>query len=247
MSKSPFWLALAALIVVGAVVVWLADSDDTTASRADIVAQAGAALTPSDGIAHTIVRSTVTSPGSNEPSQTSRVEQWAASGPLRYRIRIPDQSGPRGTFSVGEQEIAYANGVQQTYEPQRNTLTVTTGLDDQEASVGAEPLTSAVRSLLEAGKLRDAGQARVGGRTVHRLVGSEAEPDAASARRTVFYVDPETAEPIGGTLTIKAPPSAPVMMRFSIDYARLPSTAATRRLLVITTNARTRVIRRSAG
>ncbi|MBJ7520227.1 MAG: hypothetical protein JHC84_11065 [Solirubrobacteraceae bacterium] len=246
-SMSPLWLTLAALAVVGAVVAWLVDSDDTPAAGVDIVAEARAALAPSDGIAHTVVRSTLTSPGSSGPPLTSRVEQWATSGPIRYRIRIPDQSGPRGNFSAGEQEIAYANGVQRTYEPEPNTLTVTTGLEDEEASSGAEPLMSAVRSLLDAGKLKDAGQARVGGRTVHRLVGSEMERDAPLARRAVLYVDADTAEPIGGALTIKAPPSPPVTMRFAIDYERLPSTVTTRRLLTITTNARTRVIRRSAG
>ncbi|MFA9272551.1 MAG: hypothetical protein ACEQSX_17700, partial [Baekduiaceae bacterium] len=133
--------ALGALLVLAAITVagvWLADSDRTTASRLDIVAEARAVLSPNDGIAHTVVRSSLSSPGGTPPL-TSRTEQWGTSDPLRYRIVIPDQSGPSGVFTdedgmpVGRQEIAYADGVQQAYRPGPNTLTVTTGLDDQQA------------------------------------------------------------------------------------------------------------------
>lgn len=244
------------VLVAGVTVaVWLAGSDDTTGSRSDIVAEAYTALIPKDSVAHTVVRSSLSSPGGGRPLR-SRTEQWGTTRPLRYRIVIPDQSGPSGVFTdengvpVGRQEIAYADGEQQVYRPGANTLTITTGLDDQEALAALGPggadAMSNVRSLLEEGKLKDAGRARVSGRTVQRLVGSEATPDGAVTRRIVYHVDPETARPVGGTLTFKTPPAGPTTIRFTVDYERLPPTAASTRLLEITTNPGTRVIRRPA-
>jgi hypothetical protein len=102
--------------------------------------------------------------------------------------------------------------------------------------LGADPVAT-LRSMLSSGRLRDAGETTVGGRTVHRLVGTRTR--AFGTHRFVasfeYDVDLTTFAPVRARIQIPGPAGADRI--FSIldfqSFERLPLTAANAKLLKV--------------
>jgi hypothetical protein len=95
--------------------------------------------------------------------------------------------------------------------------------------------------------LRDAGEIDAGGRTVRRLVSVITE-HGRLARTLTYDVDPVTFAPVQGSIVwfAKDGRRAAPPFRFTVErYERLPITAESEKLLAITPNADTTVIRRT--
>jgi len=199
----------------------------------DVLAQARAALAPPREVVHIVVTSSLV----GRHSRPLTTEQWSATDPPRWRIAVDD----------GRQEMAYAHGVQRVYFRPRNALSIYRGYSDKgvpskaPGMFGNDPVAG-LREMLAAGKLRDAGEISVSGRTVRRLVGEMRIRGSDFVQRISYDVDAKTFAPLGGTLVFLLAHGHRVTMRFHVDrYERLPLTAENAKLLTIQTNGQTKV------
>ena len=259
-------LAIGTTCVVAAAAAGLAlivVSGGGSSKRFDIVAEARAALSPPGEIVHMVIRSE-TARDDARPAPGNVIEQWSTVDPPRWRIiqKLPRPGEGRGMVAdsegpiYGRQEIAYANGVQQTFLAERNALLIQEGFrDDGPAArvpgffaTGGDPEVD-LRAMLASGEVTDDGEHQVGGRAVRRLV-SEHSEDVTARRRLVYDVDPDTFAPVQGSVTIRVGrgPRAPKLsLRFVVDrYVRIPITAESAKLLRIKTNSATKVTVRTA-
>jgi hypothetical protein len=228
----------------------------------DVVAEARAALGQPGQLVHLVVRQTLLPPPGAKhykvpPPSTS--EQWSTSTPPRWRLAFsyPDPKKHPGTGTVGNADgpivgpvqVAYADGVQSTYYQQRNTLRKISGFSDNGPAAtvpGATPLgndpIAIIRGMLARNALRDAGEATVAGRAVHRLLGRRTSQVGTQVVTTTVEYDvaPDTFAPVQARIELPVPvrAAAPpvgnpsIVLRF-LTFERLPLTPANRRLLEI--------------
>lgn len=236
----------------GAAAVLLLGSGGGVGERLDIAAEARAALAPRGEIVHLVIRTEV--PACRACSATL-TEQWSAVHPLRWRFvqmtPRPARVGDGKQATRGRVETAYAGGTQRTLLAERNSLRVQQGYSDDSPAVrvpstvivGLDPAAD-LRAMLASGRVTDAGEHRVGGRTIRRLVSDEIQGSNAR-RRLVYDVDPKTFAPVQGSITLGQ--SAPLSVHFVVvRYEHLPITAASAKLLTITPSADTKVTVRTA-
>jgi hypothetical protein len=142
---------------------------------------------------------------------------------------------------------SYADGIESTYFQQRNTLQRVTGFADNGPAstvrgwtpLGNDPV-AAIREMLARRQLRDAGEATVAGRAVHRLVGTRTRRVGSQlvTTRVEYDVAPDTFTPVQARVELPIParaagqpmPNPSVVLRF-LTFQQLPLTHATRRLL----------------
>lgn len=245
----------------------------------DVVAAARAAAVPSrDSILHVVMRLDQGPPrtpavprGSRRRASgresigtvTGRIERWSTTDPPRDRtawsVRLPGRSTP------GTLELSYADGVFRERESWRGHTRVRRaaaieragyeqdrGRADrswlQNATFSSDPVAG-IRRLLGSGRLRDDGRERVGGRLVHRLVGTEpgtvANGSAGGAIAYEYLVDDRSFAPVRVTVTrvLPARPTSALpalrtprrfVQRWSFEtYERLPLTRRTASLLTV--------------
>jgi hypothetical protein len=206
----------------------------------DVLAQARAALSPPREIVHLVVTQKVLSSRTSGRSQPITTEQWSAVDPPRWRM----------SFDDARYQVAYAHGTTRNYNVARNTLEVYRGYSDRGVVSKAPGMFSndpvaGLRAMLASGKLHDAGEVTVAGRTVRRLVGVQRIPQPHGhkfVQRTTYDLDPRTFAPIGGTLQFDLGRAHKVTVGFHVDrYERLPLTPENTKLLTIQTNAQTKV------
>jgi hypothetical protein len=194
----------------------------------DVVAQARAALAPSNEIVHLVTTTHLGTAGGPEPrtGAPAVTEQWSAAAPPRWRVAIyiPTPTRTPGGKPVrnldglvtGHVQVSYANGTEAQYFQQVNTLQITTGLSDQgqrrspDGPFGVEPVAQ-IRSMIEAGQLHDAGNGSIDGRAIRRLVGEA--PHGARWTRGATSRPPAPIE-----YDVDASSYAPV--RITIDESR---------------------------
>lgn len=214
----------------------------STTRRLDVVAEARAALAPQDGeITHLVYVSDIASGDRHATATIPRVttEQWSAAHPARWRATWvqPPNVTPHGGERI---EIAFARGTEREYHRQANRLRVIRGLRGSQVPrvypLGADPVAT-LRALLASGRVRDAGETTIGGRAVHRLVGTRAR--SFGQRRVTtsveYDVDPATFAPVRAKIELPAPATAHRI--FSVldfrTFERLPLNAANAKLLTI--------------
>jgi hypothetical protein len=188
--------SLALFVVVSGIFLVIGNG----AGRVDVVAQAAAALAPTDQILRIVTTSHLEMRGGTHPEVTGSeaesigwnkprtAEQWSASAPVRWRIAttIPTSTAA-GSVTAAPIQCAYSNGSEETYNQafQGNELIivpVSKGQDEssQESScttqvpggLGTRPVAH-IHSMLEAGQLKLVGKGTVNGREVLRLTGHE--------------------------------------------------------------------------
>jgi hypothetical protein len=242
-------LALGALVAIaGAVIVaTLLIGPGGSGRPVDAVAAARQALDPAGVILHMRVR--VDAGPEVRGIQQSFQETWTAQDPQRWRLEQWNL-GEKGE-EVHRSEFAYAEGEQSQFEG--STLTIRQGYRDNTPQTRLPTLFSQtgddpdadLRSLLTSGKLADAGEQQVGGRTVRRLVRDD------GLRRFVIDVDPETFAPVGGKMTFRRPAGTriPTMTQtFTVEaFERLPITPENETLLRISAPAGTRTVVHTAA
>jgi hypothetical protein len=181
--------------------------------RLDVVAQAEAALAPAGHVVHLVTTSHMEMRGSShaeivgpeaEDGKPRVVERWSTSQPTRWRVAstVPIVTA-HGTFT-GPVQRSYSAGTEEGYIPSLNTLDVTTGVSELSpratlsgGTLGTDPV-AAIRSMLEAGQLHDAGSGTVNGHAITRLVGEELSRPEGFAHPpwpVEYDVDPETYAP----------------------------------------------------
>jgi hypothetical protein len=258
-------VAAAALALAIAAIVVLPGAGGPPIEGLNVVAQAHAALAPSDDeIVHLVITTESERPsGVFEPTTT---EQWSATEPTRWR----SASEISGVIAVGPEEgldpdaEPVTDRIQQSYQPgefrsyseRGNGLSVLRGTAaDERARVPSalglgdgDPVTE-LASMLASEQLRDAGTVQSEGRTVRRLVGMSTGVHAdGKPRQVVFDVDPETYAPIAGSTTIVFGGDHRSVTRFEVQrYERLPLNDETARLLRIPTNSDTEVVAERGG
>lgn len=242
----------------------------TPADRLDPVAQARAALAPAGEIVYMKITTRAGSRGGGRASASSTTEQWSAVDPPRWRLVqvVPPPSAHRGTAFdehgpiVGRQELAYAHGEQRSYVAQRDTLDIQRGVEHDGPATrppsalafedsAADPAVE-LRAMLERGKVSDAGDHRIDGRTVRRLTGTQRDDNTIT--RLIYDVDPETFAPVQAVRSIHVThvprlpagfpvPRLPVLtLRIHVDaYRRIALNQSTARLLTINTTPHTKV------
>ena len=176
-------------------------------------------------------------------------DEWSASQPVRWRIAsvVPIVTA-HGTFT-GPVQLSYGDGTEELYVQPLNTLDIRTGVSERgprtslaEGPLGAEPVPR-IRSMLEAGQLREAGGGTVNGHAVERLVGAESQKGgsrrSAHAPWPVEYdVDPKTFAPVRFTVeqvgaSIPGNSGTPTDVIDVNAYEELPLNEATASLLSI--------------
>jgi hypothetical protein len=161
----------------------------------DAVAAARAALAPNGSIVHMKL----------ELDSGDRIvfpiEQWYAADPERWRTRTEGPGVVRGG------ETAYRNGRRRFYDARRDVVTIwrdPNGPGRASAGlIGGDPATD-LRAELGKGGVRDDGVVAVDGREVRRLVRDSPRSEGLG-RRLVYYVDPDTFEPVGGHFSLRRP------------------------------------------
>jgi hypothetical protein len=225
----------------------------STTRRLDVVAEARAALRLQDGeISHLVYTSAIEGDGRSS-SSIPRVttEQWSAAHPARWRATWvqPTNVVRRGGERI---EISYANGTEMEYYRASNRLRVVHGLRGSQAPrvypLGADPVAT-LRAMLAGGRVRDAGEATVNGRTVRRLVGTRTRAFGKQRVTTSveYDVDPATFAPVRARIGLPVPSGAhrvSTVLDFR-TFERLPLTAANAKLLTVQPRpgAKVRVIR----
>jgi hypothetical protein len=243
--RLPLLAGSAALAAAAITAVLLLLPGSTTPRRLDVIAEARAALAPQAGeLTHLVVRQHAeVAPGARGVSVSAppiTIEQWSATGPVRWRMTYIN---PPNAFPHPEErvEVAYADGVETSYNRARNALRRVTGLGTHSAPaaypLGTDPIAT-LRSMLAHGRLRDAGPATIGGRAVRRLLGTRTR--ALGKQRftgTVEYdIDPTTFAPVRAKLQPPFPLLGANRIYEVLDFRRferLPLTAATSELLKI--------------
>lgn len=251
-------LCAGALAAVGVTIVLAAGGE-----QLDPVAEARAALSPPGDIVYMKITSTTSSPGAGTVPPPRTTEQWSMRNPLRWRFleTIPRPSARLGGMAdahgpmYGRRETSYAGGVQRVYLAKRDTMTVTTGYDDDDPAakipsmlgLGSGDAQADLRSMLFDGEVRDLGELQAGGRIARRFVSTirRAGPnDPVMVLRLVYDVDPHTFAPIEARFSHAFPTidRAPrVVLRLRVDeYKRIPLNEATGELLRIQTTPRTK-------
>jgi hypothetical protein len=227
-------LALSACLAIALVLFGVGSG---AGRRLDVVAQARAALSPPQRIVHLVVTTSLI-----EPAHTSSgpltTEQWSAVDPSRWRMSLDD----------GRQQVSYARGVQRIYRAQDDTLNVYRGykgVPSKAPGLFSNDPVAGLRAMLAAGRLRDTGEATVGGRAVRRLVGEQRVPKVKGTfvQRTTYDVDPQTFAPLGGTVEFVLAHRSGFTMRFHVDrYERLALDSENAKLLTIRTGATAKVV-----
>jgi hypothetical protein len=195
--------AVGAALVLTALLLLLPGG--STTRRLDVVAEARAALASQDDrLVHLVVAQHVEAahPRADFHSAIPPVttEQWSATAPVRWRVAYVN---PPGVVRHGNQpvEVAYADGVEEEYHPDTNTLRRTTGTGAHSAPaafpLGTDPVAQ-LRALLARGELHDAGATTIGGRDVRRLVGVRTREfnGKIATGRIEYDVDPTTYAPV---------------------------------------------------
>jgi hypothetical protein len=188
--------SLALFVVVAGGILVLGNGS----GRVDVVAQAEAALAPTDQILRIVTTSHLEMRGGTNPEVTGSeaesigwnkprtAEQWSASAPVRWRIAttIPTSTAA-GSVTAAPIQCAYSNGSEETYNQafQGNELTivpVSKGHDEsaQQSScttqepggLGTQPVAH-IHAMLASGRLQLVGKGTVNGRDVLRLTGQE--------------------------------------------------------------------------
>lgn len=258
-------LALLATPAVAAAVLAAVLLVGTGGERLDVVAEARAALSPPDAIVHMVIRE---DPGPGAPPPPPIVtEQWAAVDPLRWRVvhELPSGTafgvaveGQDGYLLVGHVEQSYADGVRRAYRSKPEPLLrVTKGLSDEGPAARVSSPQGAfggpqvdLRAMLASGEVRDAGEHRLDGRPVRRLVGEPGPdlypPGTSSGTSFVYDVDPETFAPVRYAIDFPEP-IGPDTEYFVDVYERIPLTPETAQLLEIQTPPDTEVVEREPG
>jgi hypothetical protein len=198
----------------------------------DPVAEARAALAPPGEIVYMKITSTLIAPKTSHPTPPQTTEQWSATDPPRWRFVQRIQPG--------REEFAYAHGAQSYYNADRDRLQVRTGYSDRGPGarvpsllgLGSGDVQADLRSMLAGGKVTDMGTARVGGRTVRRLV-SERLQGQHFRTRLIYDVDPRSFAPVQATLSTTFPHMHFVTRMHIDDYKRIPLNARTVALLQI--------------
>lgn len=265
---------LAVSVVAVAAVVGTTAIPGIGGSSVDVVASARAAVLPSSGeILHTVVQFQQSpsagpkavwsaKPGTADArllgTPTGKVERWSTTDPLRERTAVFVSGDGRPTPVA--MQIAYADGVQQSKSPGTDQVQTTRtaegdrGASDENptlASFGAshDPV-AAIQALLASGKLHEDGRTERDGRSLVRLVGSDAgTPEDGSnigaPGAYEYLVDAKTFAPVVVTATYVLParpdaeePAARqqrrVVSRWTFStFERLPLNAATEPLLRI--------------
>lgn len=234
-------------------------------SGLDVIAEARAALTPSDEeIVHLVITTISETPeGRQQEPQTS--EQWSATNPTRWRS-VSEISGffvgPGARFDADAEpatvrlEQSYKPGEFRNYSTRPNVLSVLLGPPADERSrvpsalgLGdGDPVTELAR-MLSSRQLSDAGTVQSGGKSVRRLVGTSTGVHAdGTPRRVVFDVDPTTFAPIAGSTSLEKGNGRRITTRFQVKrYERLPLNAATTDLLRIPISRDTKVAAERGG
>lgn len=230
-------VSLAALLVVlGALI-----GGGEGRSRLDPLSQARAALAPDGKILH--LRMTVTYIGQTDPASHT-IDQWIASDPPRWRL-LHGQSTPGASsaYAGAPAEYVYADGTLRSRDPKTGRLQVSHGPTAGPAaespgflgpSVGGDPAAS-LAGALAAGRVTDAGEHTVDGRTVRRLI-TAVVPESTYFSRFTYDVDPKSFAPVGGTMEFgPRPDDVKPAIRFHVDsYERLPANDANEHLLRLT-------------
>lgn len=273
--------ATVGLAAVGTAVVVLAP---TTGSKLDVIAQARAAIAPStDSIVHYSLSFTTNYPTRKIDDErwkgcgvAAPIEVWTATtaGPPRYRYRMPqnrcivNQVG-QGRIATGDLELAYADRTSKLYAPNDGFELDTTGLpagadeqgpplpiaDSRFSDADPRDPVAKIRSMLNAGQLRDAGTVRgPDGKELHKLVGKYLvnRGDPANPRKSpvsvVYEVDATTFAPVlVSTTAVQSVPKNPDLpmkhliyvhrnitdkVRFA-SYETLPLTPENEQLLTV--------------
>jgi len=250
--------AAGALVLPGIVAIGLLLAGGGGGRRLPFVAQARAALAPAGQVVHLVTTSHMEMRGGAQAEivgpeaeqNAPRVsDEWSASQPVRWRIAsvVPIVTA-HGTFA-GPVQLSYGDGTEELYVQPLNTLDIRTGVSGggprtslAEGPLGAEPVPR-IRSMLEAGQLREAGGGTVNGHAVERLVGAESQKGgsrrSAHAPWPVEYdVDPKTFAPVRFTVeqvgtSIPGNSGTPTDVVEVSRYEELPLNEATASLLSI--------------
>lgn len=161
----------------------------------DAIAAARAALAPDGEIVHMKI----------ELQMGERVvfpiEQWYAADPVRWRTRTEGAGVVRGS------ETMYRNSRLRFYDRRRDVVTIwhrdTFPIAAGPSLLGGDPATD-LRAELGKGGVRDDGVVIVDGREVRRLVRDSPRSEGLG-RRLVYYMDPNTFEPVGGHFSLLRP------------------------------------------
>jgi hypothetical protein len=261
-ARRPLWIGLALATVAGIAVV-LAGGGGT--ARLDVVAQAQAALSPPGGLVYMVTTTRVEAPGRTlvQPPPLP-TQQWSTGTPERWRMaqNLPAHGnihvvGPYGQV-VGREEFSFANGTTEYYAREPNVLEITSGLSsdgpaatDLTAPLGTDPVVE-LRSMLDSGRLHDAGTRTLAGRAVRRLVGEESR-GAKPPWPIEYDVDASTFRPVQVAIQMRtqspaAPQTGTLTMIETVErYERLPLNPRTVRLLTIHPTGTPTVYRHRAG
>jgi hypothetical protein len=264
-------IALAAVLVAAGIVV----AGELRQPSVDVLAQAREALgTGQDEIVHIVVRTEALGRNGKVVGSlfvdgrrkigaiSNRSERWIATDPHRTRGRLTIL--PRGGGAERTVENDYADGVSRSAYSWDDTLLVhvipvkyrpeSMPAPDGPAQLSGGDPTAAIRSLLARGKLREAGETRVGERRVLRLVGHQPverhKGGAISPAVDVEYlVDAVTYAPVRMTFKHKQPIEGRLVeadtIRLTFEtYERIPLTAESAALLRIPDADTRRVIKR---
>jgi hypothetical protein len=239
--------------------------------RLDLVAQAEAALAPAGQIVHLVTTSHMEMRGGSQSGivgpeaegNTPRVsERWSSSKPLRWRVASTSPIVTAHGTLTGTVELSYGEGTEELYVQPLNTLSVQTGLSEDDASrrlsgggpLGTDPVAR-VHAMLEDGQLHNAGSGTVDGHTVLRLVGQELSPPLRSAHSpwpVEYDVDPETYAPVRFTVeevgvSFPGNTGVPTQVVDVNTYELLPLNESTTRLLSIHPTGSPTIERHQAG
>jgi hypothetical protein len=212
--RRPPRVGVAALALAGILAGTLLSTGAGSGGRLDVVAQAKAALEPLGQVVHLVTTSHMEMRGGSQAEivgpeaedNTARVaERWSASEPTRWRIAATVPFVTADGAHLEETQLAYAGGTEELYLQSLNRLQITSGVSEGSARVslhdgplGADPVAR-IHSMLEAGKLHDAGSGTVDGHAVERLLGDElgSPPGGSPVPWPVEYdVDPSTYSPV---------------------------------------------------
>ncbi len=257
-----FAAAASAVAVVVALLSWPGGGGG---SGLDVIAEARAALTPSDDeIVHLVIATSFVTPDGPQEPQTS--EQWSAINPARWRlintaasfreVRPGQPLDPDAQSFTDRLQQSYRPGDFRSFMPHGNDMSVLLGPGADERSrvpsalgLGdGDPVTELAR-MLGSGQLRDTGTVQSEGRTVRRLAGTLTGVHAdGTPRRVVFDVDPDTFAPLAGSASVTLGSAGRTTTRFRVKrYERLPLDDKTAELLRIPTNPDTTVVAERGG
>jgi hypothetical protein len=142
-----------------------------------------------------------------------------------------------------EIQVAYTPDRLRQYSSEDDVAKIYTGKMVQQNTpglVGGDPATT-LRDQLATGDVRDDGIVTVDGKQVRRLVSTTTM--GKMTRRLVYYMDPTTFVPLGGSQSFGGANTAMFKIDFKItDYQRIPLTADSAKLLQIQHTDRTRFI-----